>query len=300
MSQKKRLFVQKNPQSGDRSSLRVFIWAGVALILLLVVTPLVLRQKDDRNGLRPPTEKAKVVKNIPKAFAPPTGGSAQPPGAADEYPRGPASVPGALPDTGSSSGSAVVPEPGTVVPKVADGSEAQPAKPMTPEPSEPAPPEPAPSVVPRQPVEPAPVAGGVREREPASQPKPGPAAMPGGDSGQRTASIAPDARELKKLPPGVAPPLTPDASGARKPSPVRKGKYAVQVGAFKEKKNADEMQRQLQKKGYQAEIKISSNRDLGQLYVVVLKPVESLSRANTLMEQIKHEEKVKPMLIESR
>jgi len=297
MSQKKRLFVQKNPQSGDRSSLRIFIWAGVALVLLLVVTPLVLRQKDDRNGVRPPMEKAKVVKNIPKAFAPPTGGSAQPPGAADEYPRGPGSVPGAVPDAGSSSVPAVVPETGPVAPKVADGSEAPPAKPMTPESSEPAPPEPAPSVVPRQPLEPAPGAGGVREREPASQPKPGPAAMPAGDSGQRTASIVPDARELKKLPPSVAPPLTPDA---RKPSPVRKGKYAVQVGAFKEKKNADEMQRQLQKKGYQAEIKISSNRNLGQLYVVVLKPVESLSRANTLMEQIKHEEKVKPMLIESR
>jgi len=82
-----------------------------------------------------------------------------------------------------------------------------------------------------------------------------------------------------------------------KPPAGGAGAYSVQVGSFKEKENADEMQKSLQKKGYGVTVKVTSHPKLGQLYVVQLQPVNNVSRASTLVEQIKHEEKVKPVIV---
>lgn len=300
MSHKKKLFVQKGQQSGSRSPVRVLIWATAALVVILVATPLILRQKNDKEGVRPPAERGKVVKNIPKAAGPPPGSSAQPTGMNDEYPRGPASVPGALPDAGTVARTGDVAQTGPAAARPPDADEGVPGKPGTAAPPEPARPAVPPSSAPQPQREPAQEPVSVRESSPSVPTGPAaPAGAPPAGSGQQMASVGSNAKALKKMWP-QAPGTAPDASRAKKPAPAGKGKYAVQVGSFKDKKNADEMQRNLQKKGYQTDVKVTQHPTLGQLYVVSLKPVDSLSKANTQMEQIKNEEKVKPMLIESR
>jgi cell division septation protein DedD len=301
MSQKKKMFVQKNLQSeGSRSPLKVLIWAAGALVVMLIVTPLLLHQKNDKDGIRPPAERGKVVKNIPKGSGQPPGGAGQPSGMNDEYPRGPASVPGVLPDTGSVARTGDVSQPGPAGAKPTEGGEGVPGKPGAVEQPEPTRSVTLPAAgLQPQGGEPAPATGSVQQRSPGGVTPPASTSVPPTEPGQRMASAGPAAGEPKKPLPGT-PGIGPDASRTKKPAPGAKGKYAVQVGSFKDKKNADELQKNLLKKGYQTDVKVSVHPTLGQLYVVTLKPVESLSKANTLMEQIKNEEKVKPILTESR
>jgi len=108
------------------------------------------------------------------------------------------------------------------------------------------------------------------------------------------------AKVFSKNPPaGGTPPAaktTPPTEPAKPPT-TGAGAYSVQVGSFKDKQNADEMQKNLQKKGYNVTVKTTTHSKLGQLYVVQLQPVDNMGRASTLVEQIKHEEKVKPIIV---
>lgn len=57
------------------------------------------------------------------------------------------------------------------------------------------------------------------------------------------------------------------------------------------------MQQNLQKKGYQVVMKPTMHPKLGQIYVVQLTPVGDVRKASTLVEQIRNEERVKPIIV---
>jgi len=88
------------------------------------------------------------------------------------------------------------------------------------------------------------------------------------------------------------------ATGNKKTASGGKRMFTVQVGSFKDKQNAEELQQSLQKRGYNVVMKSSVNPKYGQLYVVQLTPVAEVSKASTMLEQIKNEEKVKPFIIQ--
>lgn len=108
------------------------------------------------------------------------------------------------------------------------------------------------------------------------------------------------AKVFSKNPPAGGTPTaakTAPPTESAKPQATGPGTYLVQVGSFKDKQNADEMQKALQKKGYNVTVRTTSHSKLGQLYVVQLQPVDNAGKASTLVEQIKHEEKVKPIIV---
>jgi cell division septation protein DedD len=75
-----------------------------------------------------------------------------------------------------------------------------------------------------------------------------------------------------------------------------KNLYTVQVGSFQEKRYADEMQQNLQKRGYKVVVKLKNHPKLGQVHVVQLEPVTGIDKANTLVAQIRNEQKVNPII----
>lgn len=89
----------------------------------------------------------------------------------------------------------------------------------------------------------------------------------------------------------------PAAAVVTKPKPAGGELYAVQVGSYHEKKNAEELQQSLKKKGYAVSIKTKPDPKGGTLYVVHLDPVADMGRAHTQVAQVQHEEKVKPFIM---
>lgn len=85
--------------------------------------------------------------------------------------------------------------------------------------------------------------------------------------------------------------------GASKTSDVTNWTYIVQLGSFVDKENAEEFQKKLESRGYEAVIKPFNHQVLGRLYVVQLKPVDDAEKASTLMTQIESQENLKPVMI---
>jgi tetratricopeptide (TPR) repeat protein len=75
--------------------------------------------------------------------------------------------------------------------------------------------------------------------------------------------------------------------------------YTVQMGSFLDKENAEDLQQQLQQKGYEAVVKPFRHQVLGQLYVVQLKPLTDPEKASQLMMQIEKEGYGKTIIIEA-
>jgi cell division septation protein DedD len=98
-------------------------------------------------------------------------------------------------------------------------------------------------------------------------------------NGQTVAASA-TARDLQK----------PAASEGRK-------MYAVQIAAVKDKNTAEELRKTLQKKGFDAAIKITGDPKQGQTYVLQLQPVDDMGKASTLLEQVKYVPQAKPTII---
>jgi tetratricopeptide (TPR) repeat protein len=99
--------------------------------------------------------------------------------------------------------------------------------------------------------------------------------------------------------PGGVPPPTADTrppkeeGGAGSPS----YRYMVQIGSFLEKEKAEEIKSRLQEKGYKAVVKTLKDRALGNVFVIQLQPVNSISNATTLMTQLGGEIDGKPVII---
>lgn len=110
---------------------------------------------------------------------------------------------------------------------------------------------------------------------------------------------------------GSPPPTTPSAktetasaplaSVPQKPStasePSGSWAYAVQVGAYSQKENAQQALERLKKLGYQPEITPFHHPKLGALYAVRVAPFASQAEAQKAMEKIAGSEKDKPIIV---
>lgn len=113
--------------------------------------------------------------------------------------------------------------------------------------------------------------------------------------GASPVALGPGAAKGKEKTASLSAPKPPEAA---KPKSVGGELYAVQVGSYHDKKNAEELQQSLKKKGYSVSIKTKPDpKGGGQLYVVHLDPVSDMGKAHTLVAQIQHEEKVKPFIM---
>jgi Flp pilus assembly protein TadD len=102
---------------------------------------------------------------------------------------------------------------------------------------------------------------------------------------QQTREESPPGKEVTP-PARVQPESSPGhegAVGSPEPQPYR---YIVQLGSFPDMEKANEIKSQLQAKGYDAVVKTVKDRALGHVFVIQLQPVNSLSKANTLMVQL--------------
>ncbi len=97
-------------------------------------------------------------------------------------------------------------------------------------------------------------------------------------------------------PAAAAPSAAASSSQAQAPSNGRKG-YIVQIATLKDKQSAEELKNTLQKKGFDVVMKTTGDPKQGQTYNLALQPVDTMSKASTLMEQVKYVPKVKPTII---
>ncbi len=121
-------------------------------------------------------------------------------------------------------------------------------------------------------------------------------------------------------PPQLPPPLLQDDRAGSQPAPVQRElsketqasaaqepgagdsgsqsyKYIVQVGSFVDREKAEEIKKSLDGKGYNALVKALKHQVLGEVFVIQLQPVGSLSRATTLMTQLSNEVEGEPIII---
>lgn len=287
----KKIFVSKNAPSPSRPPyVKFLLWAAVGLVVLVLLTPL-FQQKSNKGGQRATDKDGVLHREIPRTGLQPS----------EEGPQ----IPGQSAEVGKPGDSKVMPIP----PEIKGFTDVPPKTPSS------------------EPAGTATTAAG----DPASQKSPGgetaaKKAVPGDGVGALPGSTLP--REMSAVTPGTAgdkgkpegSPSTPagtapesvatrqkDATpippGAKSPTleakatrPEDKNLYTVQVGSFQEKKHADEMQRNLQKRGYKVQVKVKNHPKLGLIHVVQLEPVAGVDKANTLVAQIRNEQKVNPII----
>lgn len=83
----------------------------------------------------------------------------------------------------------------------------------------------------------------------------------------------------------------PDGSGAQA------YKYVIQVGSFVDREKAEEVKNNLAGKGYSASVKQLKHRTLGKVFVIQLQPVNTVSRATTLVAQLNGEIEGEPVIL---
>lgn len=120
-----------------------------------------------------------------------------------------------------------------------------------------------------------------------------------------TEGFVPAPREA--VSPGIAPNSAPvDLPGASytqpgvMPMPEQQFNYIVQLGSFVDKDKAEEMKKHLQEKGYNALVRQVKHDVLDKIFVIQLKPVNSESKALTLMTQLSSEVEGEPKLLKIR
>jgi tetratricopeptide (TPR) repeat protein len=74
-------------------------------------------------------------------------------------------------------------------------------------------------------------------------------------------------------------------------------RYMVQIGSFVDREKAEEMKSRLEAKGYNAALKSLKHPKLGKVFVIQLEPVNSVSKATTLMTQLGSEIEGDPVII---
>jgi hypothetical protein len=342
---KRKVFInRKQPakSGGSKSFLKWLMLGVLALLLLVIVTPLVTKKKDGPGDFkRTESEKGVLVKGIPKPPAsssetasapqqdaaggardllarseppitreqlgPPTGDN-QPGGDAAKVTAGPGESPAANTAQDSEPHAANKPR---LAPAGPAGAPAQALVPAVTEPAQkmgsdaatqakevpkvPAAPSKLPAQVPTGRTDPG------ASLTPGSSPRPGavpPVASavareknPAAADAARKPPAAADARTGSPEPP---PPL---AAPDKKPAAASGQQYIVQVGCFKDSKNAEELQQKLQRLGYPVVAKSQVHPSLGKLHVLQLLPVSDGVEAAKLMEKLKKEAKVEPILI---
>jgi tetratricopeptide (TPR) repeat protein len=113
---------------------------------------------------------------------------------------------------------------------------------------------------------------------------------------------------MPKAPQAPAPGASPVSAGEAPPAPggtvegsqLQPRKYIVQVGSFTDREKAEEIRKALAAKGYSAVVKPMKHRGLGQVFVIQLQPVNSLSRATTLKTQLSGQMEGEPVIVETQ
>jgi hypothetical protein len=110
-----------------------------------------------------------------------------------------------------------------------------------------------------------------------------------------------------KPPTPASPSVTPQAAPGTPPSAAAdKAKeppgginwvYIVRLGSFQNPTQAQELQKQLQQKGYAVAVKSHQNLQKGKVYHVDLKAVRDAAAAKAQMDKLQKEEKVNPVLL---
>jgi hypothetical protein len=275
----KKVFLQKGLRKGGGGHapyLKYLMLAVVALILLVLVTPHLIKPKGKDVTRRSIPERGTLMKEIPK---PPELGPHE-----------------TSPETARSNESA--PEPAKPPEQGAMTARA-PAQ----EPPPPAPPvekEPAPMTKPAEPPALFPKAGSPAAPSVSQKPSPG---QPPAKGQQKTGKAemtasAPQAAQKGQQPGKDILSGTQPALAAPAKAISGKQMFAVQVGCFREKQGAEEVQRSLRKKGYDVILCPSAASTGGSYaYTVMTKPVDNIRKAATVVEQIKNEQKVSPTII---
>jgi cell division protein FtsN len=309
----KKIFMPKNDRSGGRSSAKLLLWPAIALIVLVLLVTLIMQPKDNQETARKaPTDNGAIMREIPRLTSPEETAPAPGQSPAEDKPEIALQEPKSLTPEHQVPPSA----PGAIKEWEAPGKEWE-------TPAEPAPSsladgmraggDPAlheelarPDLAPQKPdtqLTEKPTLDGKLNSEPKTgQNGKGVLTPPNEVKGQDFASVPSGAGKLLKVAPTDKKTVSETARTVEEPKrkTVSGGKnlFAVQVGSFKEKQNADEIRSSLQKKGYDVVMKTRQDSKFGQIYVVQLKPVANKGTASTLMEQVKNEQKVQPMIIE--
>lgn len=276
----KKIFVTRSTEKAGRPPyVKFLLWAAVALVVLIIVAPL-FQQKGNKGIQKGADKNGMVVREIPRTGLP----------SGDEAPQ----LPGQSPDIGRTGESRVMPIP----PEIKGFTDAPP-KNLPPEPTATdrtasgegaVKPEEGQGMVPALP-------GAAPPKEVASVPPDllAPKAKPESPPGKPADAHESAPLKTKEVSPGAAG-SKPAAEGPKVKASADKTLYTVQVGSFQEKRYADEMQQSLQKRGYKTVIKIKNHPKLGQVHVVQLEPVAGIDKANTLVAQIRNEQKVNPII----
>lgn len=279
----KKVFLQKNSQKGGGGSpyLKYLLIAAVGLLLLVIVTPYLLKGKG---------------KDVPRRAVPEKGVHKELPKPPEPAPRE------AVPDLAKPVEPVQPPQPAQP-PETARAPEpAKPAEPVPAAPQKTLPEIPPTAQAPTPAPEPA-QPPAAKPAEPAPKdlfPKKGtPAGKTPGVAGKQPA-------ETGRRPGKPAIAAKPDAGSPVKAAADVKGKpeagkqlYAVQVGCFKEKSDAEAVQRNLGKRGYSVILCPSGTVGGKYAYTVITRPVASASKAATLAEQMKSEPKTSPTVVKA-
>lgn len=89
----------------------------------------------------------------------------------------------------------------------------------------------------------------------------------------------------------------PAQRGVSKEPESKSCRYSVQVGPFLEREKAEEMKTRLEQKGYSGVVKAIKHKDLGEVFVIQLQPVNTTSSATTLKTQLSGEIEGEPEIV---
>jgi len=301
---KKKIFVNKDSRSGFRTSLKFLLWAAIGLVVLVLFIPLTSRQKSGKEVAKKPTvEKGRVVKEIPRSLQPAAESLSRGQGEGTEVPREPASKPAATSDGKGPVPVTAAPQPSASKEKVAEipsaPPKAQTAAEGVPKPAaaRSATPDSAAGQAVKETQLPQSSSDAVAKETHTTAPKkPEPAMLPVSEGPPKSAATQPPVKPAKPSPaePGSA------TGGPDSQKPAASGGrtlYTVQIATLKDKQSAEELRKSLQKKGFDAVIKATGDPKKGQSFILQLQPVESMSKASTLLEQVKYVPQSKPSIV---
>lgn len=276
----KKLYVTRNAEpSGRPRYVKFLLWAAVGLVVVIIVAPL-FQQKGNKGTQRGTDRNGVVLHEIPRTGLPPAEVTPQ--------------LPGQSPEPVRTGEPRVMPIP----PEIKGFTDAPPKSP----PSDGAPADKTVSAdgvlkkeVPEGGISPIP--GTVLPKEQALAPTDGGLPKPVPDTLRTKPKETPAGTPTKQKEAALGPAVGKPAGDEPKVKPsADKTLYTVQVGSFQEKRNAEEMRDNLQKRGYKVMVKVKNHPKLGQVHVVQLEPVVGIDKANTLVAQIRNEQKVNPII----
>lgn len=297
-----KVYLRRDVKKKSTSYFSYFLWAAIGLLLLVVITPILTKRGGERRIAEKVTpEKGMVMKGIPR--------SAPYDSPSEEPQEGVKTVQG-IKESDLDAGSAATPTPAAseAVKSIPAGPQGPPIVVTGSEPGKSAPATAAPgqtqtaaATAPElRPEQTFPAEGNVQTEQPVTvaveaSATPATAALPASPKPSPTMQASAPTK-----PKVAAPPAKPPAAAAG-PVSASAGagatKYVVQIGSFSQRENADGIQQQLLKKGYEVMVRTTTHEKFGRLYIVQLAPVYDANKAQSLVSKVKQEANVQPMVI---